>query len=72
MNCVYCEQPLPDKWYESHCIPVTRQNGEWIDMYNRLGEWAAPHAQAAHWACHLQDQADRHASPRHGSTSSGR
>ncbi len=63
MNCVYCEKPLPDKWYERHCIPVARIDGEWIDMYNRLGELTTPIEQVAHWSCHLQDQAKRRGSP---------
>ncbi len=64
MNCVYCENPLPDKWYESHCIPVARVEGEWVDMYNRLGELAAPIEHVAHWACHRQGQATKQGSQR--------
>lgn len=59
MNCVYCQSPLPDKWYEFHCIPVARVDGEWIDMYNRLGELTAPIEQVAHWACHMQGEAGK-------------
>ncbi len=56
MNCVYCNQPVPEKWYEFHCIPVTRVAGEWIDMYNHLGELEMPIRQVAHWGCHAKSQ----------------
>ncbi len=64
MNCVYCEKPLPAKWYEFHCIPVARVDGEWIDMYNRLGELTTPIEQVAHWACHMQKQTKKQGAPR--------
>ncbi len=64
MNCVYCQAPVPDKWYEYHCIPVARVNGEWIDMYNRLSELELPIRQVAHWACHMKNQS-RAAAPSH-------
>ncbi len=56
MNCVYCHKPVPDTWYESHCIPVARVNGKWVDMYNRLNELDLPIEQVAHWVCHMEDQ----------------
>ncbi len=60
MNCVYCRNPVPNKWYEFHCIPVARVGDEWMDMYNRLGELTWPIEHVAHWSCHLQDQQSKH------------
>ncbi len=56
MNCVYCDRPVPERWYEFHCIPVARVDGVWIDMYNRLGELEMPIRRVAHWACHTKEQ----------------
>jgi hypothetical protein len=55
MQCIICNEAVPQNWYEHHCIPVVKIDGRWVDMYNHLGELQLPIEHVAHWLCYTQD-----------------
>jgi hypothetical protein len=59
MLCIYCNESVPSNWYEHHCIPVARVDGQWVDMYNRLMEMPQPIESVAHIFFYIQDERAR-------------